>query len=471
VSLSLGGANAAAYSISPASLGATGGTVTVTYKPTAAGSHGATLTVSASGVASKTVTLNGTAAAQVAYNYNIDFNEVWNYSQISGKTANWITNGSQVTQDMAFHDGKLYVVHRNASNTDNKIYIVNAYTGAKIGELNTTACTTGTYAISSIGVIGGKVVACNLAAGAAEPIVVYKWDNDNAAATTWLSTTSRDNVGRAGDKMSVSGDLTNGKIWFNFESKLYYYKVTNSTIVTTPTVVNLTKGGVAFNPGANSAAASIQENADGSLWVSGKDLITARFNASGVWQEDLGSGLLNNAQGSDASFFTFGDKQYAVAVDYLNKTATTIAEGAATLVDVTGGIASASTKGKYPTNGLGATRNQSFRSTVLTHVANDKAYMWVLVPYQGAAHYMYDAVTVGVEEMKDSPNMQIVVGNGILQVRGAELANIDLYSLTGQRIKSAVGVNELFIDDLRGVYIVMLKDLNNQITTQKIVIR
>ena len=62
-----------AYTISPttisASAAASGATVTVTYNPSAAGSHSGTITVASSGASSKTVSLSGTAQAATLETY------------------------------------------------------------------------------------------------------------------------------------------------------------------------------------------------------------------------------------------------------------------------------------------------------------------------------------------------------------------------------------------------------------------
>ena len=61
------------YTISPstitASAAASGATVTVTYKPTAAGTHSGTITIASSGASDKTVSLNGTATAATLETY------------------------------------------------------------------------------------------------------------------------------------------------------------------------------------------------------------------------------------------------------------------------------------------------------------------------------------------------------------------------------------------------------------------
>ncbi len=61
ITASISGTNASYFTVSPASLGTTGGELTVTYNPTAAGEHTATLTLSSAGAKDVTIALNGTA--------------------------------------------------------------------------------------------------------------------------------------------------------------------------------------------------------------------------------------------------------------------------------------------------------------------------------------------------------------------------------------------------------------------------
>ncbi len=335
------------------------------------------------------------------FNDNItSLTEEWNYSQNSGNTAGWITNGSQVTQDMAFNDGKLYVVHRNGDNTDNKIYIVDAYTGSKIGELNTVSCTSGTYALSSIEVLGDKVVAANLAASDASELVVYSWDSDSAEPKVLLSTTDHNNV-RAGDAMSVSGDMTSGRIWFATPgaSSVYYYSVTNGECSTSPTVINLTKDGVAYTA-HSSAAANITVESDGTFWVDAQNLKAAHFTATGEFIEEIAAA---HEYGTDYKSFALGAKKYAAVMTYANKT-NTLTEASFQLLDVTDGVSAATVIGTYPTAGLGPERNKSYRNSLCYEIGEEKLYIWVLVPFQGAACYSFQrVVSSGVETLLSVP--------------------------------------------------------------------
>ena len=82
------------YTISPstitASAAASGATVTVTYKPTAAGTHTGSIAIASSGASSKSVTLSGTAAAAALETYTPVMSAAnSSYITTTGFRANW----------------------------------------------------------------------------------------------------------------------------------------------------------------------------------------------------------------------------------------------------------------------------------------------------------------------------------------------------------------------------------------------
>jgi len=470
ISLALSGTNANLFTLSSNTIPKAGGSVNITYRPTTTGTHTATLTLTSTGATTKTVTLTGTGNPEMTLDDNVNLTQVWNFSQISGNTANWITNGSQVTQDIAYNNGKLYVLERNSDNVG-RIHIVNAYTGVKTGELNTAACTEGTYSLSAIDVLGGKVVACNLAAGGTSNLIVYKWDSDTSEPVKMLETTTHADV-RAGDKMGVSGTMTSGKIWFGFDSKVYNFTVTNGVAATTPTVINLMKSGTAFATG-QSAAVGIEVNSDGSFWVIGKDAYPARFSSTGEWIENFATAAVGGpVHGTAANFFDFGTKKYAAVATYLNKSQSSLGEGCFSLINVTSGIAAEQPVGLYPANGLGGTRNTSFRSQICSAIENDVVHIWVHMPIQGCAYFKYDGKTpvVGCKTVENS-SMLLYNTHETLFVKGIEAANIDLYTLTGQKIRTVANQNEMSISGLQGIYVVVVKDNAGNTKTGKIIVK
>lgn len=308
--------------------------------------------------------------------------EIWNYSQVSGETASWMTYGSQVVNDMTLKDGKLYVVRRNGSNSDNTIEIVNAYTGASAGSLNTSSCTTGTHYLSSVEALGNSIIACNLTNSTTTNFVIYKWDSDSATPTVLLDAASP--CTRIGDAMSVSGDLTNGRIWFVYGSVVYYYTVSNGAITsTTPTAITLTKNGSTFEIASGNAYSNITVESDGSFWISSSTATYAatHFSSTGAYIEELGA----TSQGTDLKFFTYNGTEYAAMSKYLNTSNTTLSDAAVSIVEKSTGSAI----GTYPTAGLGSTRNTSFRNSVCSEATTDGYYVWVNVPFQGAACFKY----------------------------------------------------------------------------------
>ena len=140
------------FTVSPASLAKTGGTVTVTYTPTAVGTHSATITLKSTGAADKTVNVTGTAKTAP-----ITFTQIWNYSQTSGQSANWATDFTKI-RNMDYGSGKLYVITETS-----KISVINAQTGAYLGDLSTQGLTGGTLTLIDCKVVGTSIVACNLA--------------------------------------------------------------------------------------------------------------------------------------------------------------------------------------------------------------------------------------------------------------------------------------------------------------------
>lgn len=320
--------------------------------------------------------------------------QVWNYSQNGGNSSSWVTTGSQGVEDIALADGKLYAVCRGSSATDHSIKIIDAYTGAQTGTLNTTSCTAGTYNLSSVETLGSTILACNLAANTSTNLVIYKWDSDSSTPTVLLNATPP--CTRAGDAMSVSGNMTNGRIWFAYGSQVYYYTISNGAITsTTPTTINLTKNGSAYEIASGIPYSNITVESDGSFWVASSlaNYAVTHFSSTGAYIEELPSGLVNN-QGTDIKFFTYNGVKYAAASTYLNTSNTAISEGAVSVIN----MSTSSVEGTFPSSGLGSTRNTCFRNSVCADAGTDYYYVWVNVPFQGAACYKYTEATAEEEE-------------------------------------------------------------------------
>ncbi len=350
-----------------------------------------------------TATLTGAADTGSGSTTDVisSLSQKWNYSENSTNTVDWFTGGSQSVEDITVKNGKLYAVCRGTGSTDHNIYIVDAYTGQKTGELPTTTCTAGTYDLSSIETLGSSIIATNLTGSDDVNFIIYKWTSDDSEPVKILEA-ARPADARVGDAMSVSGDETNGKIWFAYGSNVYYYTVTNGAIAsTTPTTIALTKSdGSEYLIASGTAAVNITVESDGSFWVSAKEYISTHFSATGAYIEEMSSSVLDEKQGTDMKFFTLGSKKYALATKYLNITAGSkgLSEGTFMLLDVTNGISSATAIGTYPAEGLGNTRNTSFRNSLSYEVTSTHVNVWLSVPFQGVTYYTFQHTVPGTEE-------------------------------------------------------------------------
>ncbi|MDD3406181.1 MAG: DUF4623 domain-containing protein, partial [Paludibacteraceae bacterium] len=385
------------YTVSPTSLAKTGGTLTVKYTPTAAGTHNNSI-VCTSGSYKITITASGTAV-----NPPLTFTQVWNYSEKStANTPSWATDKTKL-RNMDFGGGKLYVVNPS----DGVIHVINAQTGAKIKDLNMTGVEGGALKVVDCKYIGGKIVASNIATSAnSTPLKVYVWDNDNAQPRVLLNTTSYGGMDRIGDCIDLDGNLTTGTLYFaaggtSTANKVLTYSITNGVCATTPTSLPLTTDdGTGIVLGLSPR---VLPSGTDKFWAIGQNYYPTLCGSDGVATHTLNpAALSNDCAGNEFKAFTFKGTQYGLATTY--KPASTAAGrltlGRVTLLDATEGWASADSIGAYPSAGLGTTRNTSFSSSVAVAVNGTSGVeMWVLIHNQGIAYFKNGTVpTYNLEE-------------------------------------------------------------------------
>ena len=381
-----------AFTVSKSSLSSTGGTFNITFAPEFTGSYSATITLKG-GSYTRTMVATGTVK-----NAPLTFKEVWNYSETSGKNADWTSDKARM-RNMTYGDGKLYVV--NAA--DAEILIINAATGAKEGTVCKDGVTDGVLTIMDVQYVDGKLVASNLTDNT-KPLKVYVWNNGvNAAPSVLLNTTEIGGFTRIGDTFSIKGNLTNGAICYaaggtSEQNKIVTYKITNGVVATTPVTVNVSTDGtdgitIGLSPRV------VPDSGTDKYWIMGQNYYPSLVSADGILEATLNAAALKNVlQGNAFAPFKFRGGDYAFATTYLPKaesaTSETLTGGRVVLLDGTGGWAEAENIGEYPSAGLGATRNTTFSGNVVVNVVGDESVeMWVLIHNQGIAHYRHDATT------------------------------------------------------------------------------
>ncbi len=451
------------FSISKTSLGATGGTFNIVYKPQSAGSHSTTISfVSGSHKASMVVT--GTAK-----NPPLTFTEGWNYSEKSGKKAAWMSAGFANYRNMAFGDGKLYIV--DAPN--GKINVVKAQTCEFIKELNMTGVEGGALKLVDVAFVDGKLIGTNIALSTNETmktLKVYIWDNDDAAPRVLLETTDLGGMNRIGDAIEVQGNLTSGKLVYLAQQTRNYtdadgkaqngncnsivtYALSNGTASKTPVVADIDGFVIGLSPRAIP---------DGNnFWVAGQAYLPSQVTANGQLTASIPLTAFNieaafHGCGNDFVPFTFKGNKYAFATDYQAVTkagssatadeikTTTLLGGRAILIDGSAGWAVEGLKnsGNYPSAGLGSTtRNTTYSSSLCVNVNGDAGVeMWVLVHNQGIAYYKHGtAPTYTYEKVPEITAPAEVTFSTVENVAKTQTITIGGELLTGNISASLAG--------------------------------
>ena len=367
------------------SSGTLSGKVRVTFKPTTEGVSTGTITLKGTTKSGKEVT----TTVAVTGKCSLKFNEVWNFSETSGKApatgSNWASDKTTM-RNIAYGNGKLYTINPGATT----ITVVNAQTGVYETSLNTTGVTGGTYGLMDAQVVDGKLVAANLASN--NTLKAYVWDTDNSTPRVLLETTDLGGCTRVGDCMSYEGNLTNGSLLFLSGGTIIKYAVTNGVASTTPTTISVSGVDATTSP-------RVVPNGDGKYWLIGRGIYPTLVSSTGKVETTLSSDVLNGIiDGNDFYPFTFKGKQYAFATTYATGSST-LTGCRAVLIDASNGWDKAINVGEYPAEGLGSTRNDGLSTGIEVDVnGTEGVELWINCYKQGIAHYRYGAAKVHTTE-------------------------------------------------------------------------
>lgn len=313
-------------------------------------------------------------------------NQQWLYSTIAGNTAQapWLVTSGQITRDIAVWGENLAVL--NSSTTAAEVRLINALTGKDTGKtLSLTGITGGTFTLASLAVLDGKLYASNTAPASTGTLKIYRWDTPTSNPTLVLEYPNT-SAKRLGDKLSVAGTNKNGRLSFCTPEGLLVFTLTDSKAQTTPQTITLP----ATYSGLNCESEVIY-NPDGTFWITSKDKTPTLFTAQGALAQTIPTSQLSDTYGSAGKTFLLGQRKYFIATAYKHTSATTLSEGVIEVLDITDGPAAATRLFSLPQNGLGATRNTNFITSVASQIT-DKGRtinLWVNIPLQGIAMFQF----------------------------------------------------------------------------------
>ena len=389
----------------------------------------------------------------------------WLRSQATSTYPTWM--GTDTERGTAYNatNDHMYVVTR----LGNKIKVINSSTGADLADVSDyTGVSGGTFILNDVEVsANGAILAANMTTNSTtSAFKIYKWDNETATPTVYISYTGL--AERLGDTFTVSGDISNNAVIFangRGTANIVRWVVTGG-VLGAPTVITLANAqgniSLAYPKDVDAGAAS-------KILVNSTGNPLRLYNADGTYAgEEVSNTVLANSA-SDFKYFVLGGKEYIASY-------VAIAEDTA-LIDVTGGLGNAVTVTRSPKLGSVSNGNQAGGVGVKTEVDPVDGLNTITVFTLGTNNgisgttLVYQGVTLDnkkfdLSESKIFPNpvtneFQITLSHAI-----EKNAEAIIYDINGRQVKSSKLLSKtqsISTENLsKGLYVVQVKNGNNQ---------
>ena len=408
----------------------------------------------------------------------------WERSDSLGNNLAWNSTGD-VTRGIAVGkmgaNDRVFLATRHTSGT--KVHVLNAATGDSITSLNMTGVTGGTHIISDAGMTeDGKLLVSSLTTGAilASPLKIYMWENETDApivAILWGPSVSE---GRYGDKITVTGNYSTGT------ARVYAVKNISGTtkvkywdMKTDPA----NAGKFIFNQDPKDLGdvanlgvlASIGLRTDGGYYfkVNGSQIKQYDNTGAQIGVESLSSVV--SSQGNNVRYVANNNLNDAVICYFRYSTAATatsrLGNHKVDFLQVNGNnLANATVIASTPSLGNNANGNGA-GGVVVNKLPNNNVEVFVLSTNNGVGKYtisgLLTAAPNSVKKLENS-NVKLSFSNGKVTVVGIIPSSIELYNALGQRINSIYNSNIIETNNVKGIYIVQVKENGKIVKTEKI---
>jgi len=274
---------------------------------------------------------------------NDTLNVVFENSAANETLPAWFSPTGNTERGFAYGNGHLYVVSRNGGTT---VKIVDAETGADVGDLSVTGVSGGVFLLNDAEVDDdGIIYAANLVTDAtSSPFRVYKWTDEQSDPVEII--TYGDNALRLGDKFTVTGSAGDNSL------TIWAAGSGSSTLVKFTTADNgasFTANEVTVDPAFASSAAVYGSFSDG-FYANSNGTAAREYDATGTFLSEVPTTILGS-----------GSNALRTWKDGLRKVLTSFQYGSgkenARLVDVTFGNASAESIVETPSLGSNGNLN------------------------------------------------------------------------------------------------------------------
>ena len=441
ITLALSGDDANQFNLSTNSLSSNGGNVTISYDPSASGTHSAILTASSNGAEDVEITISGTAkdAPAVITGYNL--NQDW------AQTSGHLTAGTNTRWATGFEE-KIYI--NDHANSMLYYWDANGLTNTNIASAAGTAITSddaGNIIVSTSLYAGGNTAMKVLPKGGKsfQDLALTMPDGVTANQMQYL--------GKAiGNIMSDEG----GAIFiFPKDATAVAKIIVKNGAQTSATKIDVT----AITADAQSIAIPLTNDIN-------SNNIVARVRGAKHFYHNSGSEFvaypdngINTNQGG--TVFTLNNTLFAV-----EPIGTPAYLDGFQVVDLTNNKVVATHDAQFTTAAAAPNAN-----CITAEITGDlTAILYQYVPGQIAAQYTFALTTSGIEGISLEAQPTISVANKILTVKGVEVADITVYSTTGVINAHQSNSNSIDLSHLKGIYIAVATDKNGNRITHKVVL-
>lgn len=363
---------------------------------------------------------------------------------------------------------RVFVVSRQDGNL---IHVLNAATGADLGTLPMgTGIVTGSYfVINDAGMTSDGVLLVGSMALANGEFKVYRWDTEVSEPTLAISYPAA--LGRMGDKITVAGSITDGtaRVYaatataVEGKTQVYYFDmIADEANPGKYKFVQTPKSAASVTTCTSNPSVGVKPNGD--FYFKGGGTQISGFTAAGV----LGTVTLSSIVGSAGNTprYIGKDTQDNEYLCYFRNGATK--EKLNILKAPNGDLSLATIVDS--TSALGVNANANGTGGVVVNVLpNNDVELFVLSTNNGIGKYTVKGLltTTGLNDLSNK-NIKFVYSNNNILVEGIDASSIDIYNTLGQKIRSVINVNELNINNLKGIYIVQVKADGKIVKTEKI---
>ncbi len=328
---------------------------------------------------------------------------VWSFCSTLGNLPTWFSTTGSTERGFAYgyvnNNQRLYLVSRP------NIYIIDAATGDKLGNLSTTGTVGGTYTINDIetsedGVIFGGNLTVNSSTSAFK---VYKWNNELADAEAVITYTG--STGRLGDKITVVGSYANNTavVYAAVGSSNVVYKwvMENGSFNQTPTQITL-QGVTSLG---TSPAVYPRGIGNANIFVNGNTTRPTEYTPAGVLVATVPTSVVDSRSNS-MRYIESGEQKYLIVYQYgLNN------ENAKVL-NISNGLANATVVETSPTLGANSNTVGTSGDIAYRYLAPGRYIYYVLATNNGyGAYQLINEAQLPVELVGFEGKIQ---SNGIL---------------------------------------------------------